>query len=90
MSIKNGFDSFPNELYFCIFDYLNSIDIIYSFSNINQRINILLKNSSRFILKHVDLKKLNPNVFKYYCLEKNQNNNICSIKLNDYQLKFLS
>ncbi|CAF3102006.1 unnamed protein product, partial [Rotaria sp. Silwood2] len=36
------------------------------------------------------LTKLNPNVFKYYCLEKNENNNICSIKLNDYQLKFLS
>ncbi|CAF1366559.1 unnamed protein product [Rotaria sordida] len=90
MSSKSGFDSFPNELYLCIFDYLNPVDIIYSFSNLNKRINILLKNYPRFTCKHVDLTKLHPNVFKYYCLEKRINNDIYSIKLNDYQFKYLS
>ncbi|CAF3762210.1 unnamed protein product [Rotaria sp. Silwood1] len=90
MSGKSGFDNFPNELYLSIFDYLNLIDILYSFSNLNYRINNLLKTYYRFTLKHVDLTKLNPNVFKYYCLEKQINNDIHSIKLNDYQFKYLS
>lgn len=87
MSSKSSFDSLPNELYLCIFDYLNPIDILYSFSKLNIRLNILLKTYFRLTLKSVDLTKINPYVFKYYCLEKELNNEINSIKLNENQFK---
>ncbi len=89
MPLKSVFDVLPNELYLCIFDYLNSIDILYSFSNLNRRLNSLLKTYSRLSCKHVDLTKLNPHVFKFYCLEKEINNKINSIILNDEQLKLI-
>jgi hypothetical protein len=89
MYIDKGFDRLPNELYLCIFDYLNPIEILYSFSNLSRRLNNLLKNYSRFELKSIDLTKLNPKVFEYYCLEKQINNEIESIKLTDEQLKLI-
>ena len=39
----NRFDFLPNELILMIFDYLNPIDILYSFFNLNQQINEFLK-----------------------------------------------
>jgi hypothetical protein len=90
MSLKSGFDRLPNELYLCIFDYLNSIELLYSFSNLNRRLNSLLKRYSRLTCKQIDLTKLNPHVFKFYCLQKQINNEINSIKLNDEQFKSIS
>ncbi len=89
MPLKSVFDRLPNELYLCIFDYLNSIDLLYSFSNLNRRLNILLKNYSRFTCKHLDLTKLNPRVFQFYCLQKQITNDIFSITLNDDQFKLI-
>lgn len=89
MSYISTFDNLPNELYLCIFDYLNKIDLIYSFLNLNRRLNILLTHSYHFTSKYIDLTKLNPNVFQFYCLQKQINNEIYSIKLNDHQLKHL-
>jgi len=89
MSLKSGFDCLPNELYLCIFDYLNPIDLLYSFSNLTRRLNNLLKTYSRFTYKHIDLTKLNGNVFEFYCLQKQINNKINSIKLTDQQLKLI-
>ena len=90
MSSKAGFNRLPNEVYLCIFDYLTSIDLLYSFFNLNRRLNILLKTYSRFIWKHIDLTKLNPPVFQFYCLQKQINNQISSITLSDNQYKLLS
>ncbi len=89
MYIEKGFDRLPNELYLCIFDYLNPIEIIYSFSNLTRRLNNLLKTYSRFECKSIDLTKLNPKVFQYYCLEKQLINEIESIKVTEEQLKLI-
>ena len=89
MYVKSAFDNLPNELYLCIFDYLNPIDLIYSFSNLTTRLNKLLKTYSRFSSKSVNLIKLNPRVFGYYCVEKAINDQIESISLTDQQLKLI-
>jgi hypothetical protein len=89
MYVEKGFDHLPNELYLSIFDYLNPIEIIYSFSNLTHRLNNLLKIYSRFHYKSIDLTKLNPKVFEYYCLKKELNNEIESIKLTSEQLKLI-
>ncbi|CAF3159181.1 unnamed protein product [Rotaria socialis] len=90
MSWRSVFDRLPNELYLSIFDYLNPIDLLYSFSNLNFRFNSLLKSYSCLTCKSIDLTKLNPHVFQYYCSLQQLNNEIYSIKLNNNQLKFLS
>jgi hypothetical protein len=89
MPLKSAFDRLPNELYLCIFDYLSCIDIHYSFSNLNIRLNNLLKSYSRLTCKHFDLTKLNPRVFQFYCLQKRLNNEINSIRLTDEQFKLI-
>lgn len=89
MCFRNGFDRLPNELYLCIFDYLNPIDLLYSFLNLTYRLNNLLKTYSRFQSKHIDLTKLNENVLEFYCLEKQINNKINSIRLTDKQFKLI-
>jgi hypothetical protein len=89
MSLRSGFDRLPNELYFMIFDYLNSIDILYSFLNLNRRLNSLIKFYSRFPLKSLDLTQLNPRVFQFYCYRKELNNETESIKLTDNQFKLI-
>lgn len=90
MSSTNEFDHLPNELYLFIFDYLNPLDIIYSFSNLNKRLNIILNKYIKKKIEFIDLTKLNPNVFKFFSQEKYFNNEIISIKLTDNQLKSLS
>ena len=89
MYVKSAFDNLPNELYLCIFDYLNPIDLIYSFFNLNCRFNQLLKTYSRFSSKTVNLIELNPRVFDYYCVQRPINDQIQSIILTDEQLKLI-
>ncbi|CAF1179674.1 unnamed protein product [Adineta steineri] len=89
MYITSNFDRLPNEIYLLIFDYLNSIDILYSFSNVNRRLNSLLKTYSYTKWKFIDLTKLTPHVFKYYCLQKRLINEIYSIKLTDEQFDLI-
>lgn len=89
MHVTSAFEHLPNELYLCIFDYLNPIDLVYSFSNLTTRLNKLLKAYSRFSSKSLNLINLNPRVFDYYCVKKAINDQIDSISLTDQQLKLI-
>ena len=48
MSALFLFNRFPNELFYEIFEYLTSYDILYAFSGLNQRIDSLLQNYSKY------------------------------------------
>lgn len=84
------FDDLPNELYYSIFEYLNPIDILYSFSNQNVRLNRLTTNYLKISLVDVDLKHLNSKVFDYYLEKKILFEDIRSLSLTDEQFQLLS
>lgn len=89
---RTNFDDLPNELYYCIFEYLNPIDILHSFSNLNRRLNTFLKDYLKFSWKEFDLRNLKPNVFQYY-LEKNfssSSNSIEYLRLTGEQFEKIS
>lgn len=60
----------PNELFDCIFLYLHPIELIYSFYNLNSRWNRFLLAYLTLQSRHLDLTRLNPDVFQFY-REKN-------------------
>lgn len=84
-----SFDSLPNEIYLLIFDYLNPIEVIYSFSNLNKRINHLFRFYSKLSNESIDLTQLNPLVFKDFLSKRNFYSNLKSIKLTDEQFQFI-
>ncbi|CAF1597775.1 unnamed protein product, partial [Adineta ricciae] len=84
------FDFLPNELIFIIFDHLNPIDILYSFFNLNQRINEFLKVYLKSKIHRINLIKLHGNVFQYYSLQKQLIKQLKSIELTDEQMKFMN
>ena len=90
MTSSSNFDDLPNELYYLIFEYLNPIDILYSFSNQNARLNRLITNYLKHSFFHVDLKHLNREVFEYYLETNILFEDIQSLSLTGEQFQLLS
>jgi len=84
-----SFDSLPNEIYLLVFDYLNPIEIVYSFSNLNKRINDLFRFYSKLSSESIDLTRLNPLLFKDFLSKKSYFylKQLKSIKLTDHQFE---
>ncbi|CAF1621129.1 unnamed protein product, partial [Adineta ricciae] len=57
-----GFNEFPSELLFEIFDYLSFIHVIQSFSGLNQKLNSVIQSyPSRIVLRSCN----DENVFRF-------------------------
>ncbi|CAF0758637.1 unnamed protein product [Didymodactylos carnosus] len=65
--MTSSFDLLPNEIYLSIFDYLKPIDVLYSFFNINKRLNHLVRYNSP--PSYLDLRNISIKAFEHYCLD---------------------
>jgi hypothetical protein len=76
-------ESLPNELILTCFDYLNSLDIIYSFGKLNSRFDQLIENISLFL--HFD--NVSKSIFDQICKQIFANrriqNQIISLRLSN-------
>ncbi|CAF3316947.1 unnamed protein product [Rotaria socialis] len=82
MNHKN-LESMPDEIFLEIFDYISSCDLIYSFYNLNKRLNSIIHG----ICLHLDLSYIQKKLFLYTChyILPNFHQQICSIKLSNKQ-----
>ena len=60
------FDNMSNELILCVWDHLSAGDIIYSFSQLNTRINSLLQEF-RGLHKQLDLRYCSLSACRFFC-----------------------
>ena len=60
------FDDLSNEILLSIWDYLLDIDVIFSFSNLNNRLNSLLYNYCGFY-KKLDFRYCSLSMCYYFC-----------------------
>ncbi len=70
MQVVMKFELLPNEILILCFEYLNAIDILYSFDGLNDRLNRLIRNISLFFgfSKSFEIKIrsiLHGNIIKY-------------------------
>ena len=66
----NQFESFPNELIYLIFKYLNANDIFNGLSNLNRRFDALL---GAYMDYKVDFRYVRKNVYDFVCAQMNPN-----------------
>jgi hypothetical protein len=81
------FSCLANELYLCVFAYLNPVDVLYSFSDINHRLNLSLAIYFRSPWKHLDLRRVHTHVFDSYSSSRLVNNEIDSVRLTGEQFR---
>lgn len=76
------FESLPNELLLDIFDYINDIELVYIFFNLNSRFNNLLISSKKF---HLNFQSLTKTKFDIICKQSlpNRTDRIVSLYLSN-------
>jgi hypothetical protein len=95
IQIVTNFELLPNEILIECFEYLNAVDIFYSFDQLNYRFNKLIRN----ILLYLDFRNVSKSTFDKFCMKISLNpeikKQIYSLKLSNkdicYQIQpFLS
>jgi hypothetical protein len=77
------FEILPNEMLIEVFEYLNAVDIFYSFDQLNSRFNKLIRS----IPLHLNLQYVRKSIFDRFCTKMLSNpeikNQIISLKLSN-------